>query len=164
MLHISFHSWIHLAKFWPSGGEGRLSCSWSVTKSVIKQKSKALKSFYGKFCRQSSTRNINLDFSLEQLRWLPLKWLILRQNETQGTRLGFPSPPYWVFFTPTLWVCTGVRRSVLYADVRTKFSWIHRFSIFSANFSSLRARWRSAIINFIIIMIILNGCIVLLYC
>ena len=40
------------------------------------------------------TRNINLDFSLEQLRWLPRKWLILRQNETQGTRLGFPSPPY----------------------------------------------------------------------
>ena len=51
-------------------------------------KSKALERYFRKFRRNSKTRNVNLYFFLfEQLRWLPLKWLILRQNETQHTCL-----------------------------------------------------------------------------
>ena len=51
-------------------------------------KSKALELFSQYFVVSSrAQKKINLDFSLEQLRSLPLKWLILFQNETQGTRL-----------------------------------------------------------------------------
>ena len=50
-------------------GGGRLGCSWSVTKSMTRHK--AIKSF-----RKSDTRN----FLLEQIHWLPLKWLILHRN------------------------------------------------------------------------------------
>ena len=74
------------------GGETRLLLERDQKRDQAKKQS--LRIFFGKFCRHSSTRNISLDLSLEQLRWLPLKWLILRQNETQGTRLGFPSPSY----------------------------------------------------------------------
>ena len=70
-----------LTKRW--GGETRLILERDQKRDQAKKQS--LKIFFGKFCSQSSTRNINLDFSLDQLRWLPLKWFILRQNETQGT-------------------------------------------------------------------------------
>ena len=51
-------------------------------------KTKALELFSQYFVVSSrAQKKINLDFSLEQLRSLPLKWLILFQNETQGTRL-----------------------------------------------------------------------------
>ena len=80
-----------LTKGEAGGGGRRLGRSCSVTKSVIKQKNKALDISFAKFCRQSSTRKINLDFSLEQTYSLPLKCLILHQNETQGTHLVFPS-------------------------------------------------------------------------
>ena len=58
----------------------------------------------GKALSRAQLRNINLDFSLEEPRWLPLGWLILRQTK-RGTRLGSPSLPS-EFFTPTLSVCT----------------------------------------------------------
>ena len=48
-------------------------------------------------------------FLLEQLRWLPLKPLILRQKGTQRTCLRLPSLTYWVFI-PAPRVCTGVRQ------------------------------------------------------
>ena len=141
------------------GGETRLLLERDQKRDQAKKQS--LKIFFWQILSSVEHKKHRSRFFTRPTPLVALKWLILRQNETQGTRLGFPSPPYWVFFTPTLRVCTGLRRSVVYADVRTKFSWIHRFS---ANFSSLRARWRSTIINFIIIIIILNGCIVLLYC
>ena len=51
-------------------------------------KSKALELFSQYFVVSSrAQKKINLDFSLEQLRSLPLKWLILFQNERQDTRL-----------------------------------------------------------------------------
>ena len=47
-------------------------------------------------------------FLLQQLRWLPLKPLILRQIGTQRTCLRLPSLTYWVFITAPR-VCTSVR-------------------------------------------------------
>ena len=47
-------------------------------------------------------------FLLEQLRWLPLKPLILRQKGTQRTCLRLPSLTHWIFI-PAPRVCTGVR-------------------------------------------------------
>ena len=48
-----------------------------------------------------------------KVRWLSPKWLISGQNETQNTRLGFPSLPWEVFFTPILRVCTDGKNSVV---------------------------------------------------
>ena len=108
-------------------------------------KSKALELFSQYFVVSSrAQKKINLDFSLEQLRSLPLKWLILFQNETQGTRLWFPSLRYWVFLPlPSQSVRpVGVRS---YPDVITKISRIHRFPIFFSYEAPL-ARGGSAII------------------
>ena len=108
-----YQDFLPSAKFWPSGGRGDKVApgAWPKAWSSKKQ---SLRIVCAIFCRQqSSTKKINLDFSLEQLRWLLLKWLILFQKETQGTRLGFPSLQYWVFFTPTLRVCKAGRRSVV---------------------------------------------------
>ena len=79
------------------GGKGRQGETRLLLRRNQKRdqrKSKALEIVFAKFCRQSSTRKINLDFSFEQICWLPLNWLILRQNEMQGTLLAFPSLPY----------------------------------------------------------------------
>ena len=91
----SFHAWIHLSKFWPvgEGGLGRLGCSWSVTKSVTKQKAKPEKFF---------SENFVLSRNQETSVWIltratPLvapNLVILRQNETQRQCLGLPSLPY----------------------------------------------------------------------
>ena len=78
---ISVYRWIYLSKFWPGLG-GRLT------------------NLSLKFCRKSNTSNFRNRFLLEHLRWLPIKWLILSQNETQCQRLGLPSLPYWRFFYP----------------------------------------------------------------
>ena len=86
------------AKFWPSGRRGDKVAPGARPKAWSSKK-QSLRIVCAIFCRQqSSTKKINLDFSLEQLRWLPLKWLILFQNETQGTRLGFPSLRYWAVY------------------------------------------------------------------
>ena len=81
-------------------GGGRLGFSWSVTKSVAKQKSKLKKFICENFLRNSQAEHTKIlsRFLLQQLRWLPLKWLILSQNETQHTLLEHPSLPYWVFY------------------------------------------------------------------
>ena len=118
--------------------------SWAWPKAWSSKK-QSLRIVFAIFRRQqSSTKNINLDFSLEQLRWLPLKWLIVFQNETQGTRLGFPSLQYWDFLPlPSESVRpVGVR---WYLDVITKLSRIHRFPIFFS-YEALLAREGSAII------------------
>ena len=57
-----------------------------------------------------------------------VKGVIFYRNELHGTRLVFPSLPYWVFFTPTLRVYADGRRSV------------YRFPIFYSYGASLRAR------------------------
>ena len=77
-------------------GGGRLCCSWSVTKSVTKQKAKFKKFICENFLRNSQAEHKKLQsrFLLQQLRWLPFKWLLLSQNETQHTFLGHPSLPY----------------------------------------------------------------------
>ena len=94
------------------------------------KRSQAVEIFPQNFVRQSSARNINLDFSLEQLRWLPLKWLF---------------PPYLlsVFYPyPQSLRTVGVRS---YAHVIIKFSQTHRFPIFYSYGAPLLVRGRSAI-------------------
>ena len=79
------------------GGGERLSFSCSVTKSVIKQNV-----FSAKFCPQWNITNFNLDFSLEHLRWLPQKCLILSSVELNARYTSpFPYPTEFFFFTPT---------------------------------------------------------------
>ena len=71
---------------------GRLGCSWSVTKSVTKQKAKPEKFF---------SENFVLSRNQETSVWIPTratplvapKMVILRQNETQRQCLGLPSLP-----------------------------------------------------------------------
>ena len=137
--------------FWPmvgeggKGGKGRQGETRLLLRRNQKRdqrKSKALEIVFAKFCRQSSTRKINLDFSFEQICWLPLNWLILRQNEMQGTLLTFPSLLYWVFLPLPSASVRMVFRA--YAEVITKFSRIHRFPIFFSNGAPLRARCTDA--------------------
>ena len=70
---------------------GRAHCSWSVTKSVIKQKEYNI--FSQNFFRQSKTTNI-LIFHLSKLT---LKWLILS---------GIPYPTYFLLplFLPSWFI------------------------------------------------------------
>ena len=77
------------------GGETRLLLERDQQRDQAK--SKALS--------RAQLRNINLDFSLEQPRWLPLEWLILRQTKRKvHVWVSLPYPTE--FFTPTLSVCT----------------------------------------------------------
>ena len=99
-----------------------LECDQRRDQAIIK----ALKIYFRKFCRKSKTRNFNLDFYLNNSDGscpvpllffsLPLKWLILRQNETQRTRLGLPSISDWVFY-PYPQSCTD--------GLTTGVSWRH---------------------------------------
>ena len=110
---ISFHSWINLLKILTKRGGGRLGCSWSVAKSVTKHKAlKSLSNLLAKMLSRVGHKKLQSTFLLVQMRRLPLKWLILRQNETQPTSLGLSSLPYWVFFTPIPRVSTDVRSGV----------------------------------------------------
>ena len=75
-------------------GGGRLGCSWSVTKSVTKHKAlKSLSNLLAKMLSQVGHKKLQSTFLLVQMRRLPLKWLILRQNETKTTSLGLSSLP-----------------------------------------------------------------------
>ena len=131
--------------FWPMVGEGGKGRQGETrlplrrNQKCDQRKSKALEIVFAKFCRQSSTRKINLDSSFEQICWLPLNWLILRQNEMQGTLLAFPSLLYWVSLPLPSASVRMVFRA--YAEVITKFSRIHslRFPIFFSNRAPLRA-------------------------
>lgn len=60
-------------------GRGRLGCSQSVTKHKA---IKILKYLFAKMLSQVGHKKLQSGFLLAQIRWLPLKWLILRQNET----------------------------------------------------------------------------------
>ena len=79
---------------------------------------------------RAQLRHINLDFSLEQPRWLPLGWLILRQTKRKvHVWVSLPYPPS---FLPLLWASV---RTVFraHADVVTmffKFFRTHSFPIF----------------------------------
>ena len=127
---------------------GRLGCSWSVTKSVTKQKAKPEKFFSENFVL---SRNQETSFWI-LTRATPLvapKMVILRQNETQRQCLGLPSLPCEVFLLlPPQSVRADGRT---YVDVITKFSAIDRFPYsftylrYGAPLRALRVRGRSAI-------------------
>ena len=89
------------------GGRGETRLLLERDQKRDQAKSKALEISSSKFCHQLSTRKINLDFSLEQTRWLNIKMV-----DFGPKRNAFP--PYWVFFfTPTLRVCIDGRRSMV---------------------------------------------------
>ena len=77
-------------------GGGRLGCSWSVTNSVTKHKTiKSLRNLFVKMLTEVGHKKLQSRCLLVQIRWSPLKWLILPQNnETQRTCLGLTSLPY----------------------------------------------------------------------
>ena len=118
-------------------GGGRLGFSWSVTKSVAKQKAKLKKFICENFLRNSQAEHTKIQsrFLLQQLRWLPLKWLILSQNETQHTLLEHPSLPYWVFYPYS----QSLYGRQTYAIVITKFSGIGRLPFCISYCATLRA-------------------------
>ena len=103
------------------GGEGGETRSHRESDQKRDQaKSKALEIYFRTFCRKLNTKKLQSTVLLEQLRWLPLKWLILRQNETQRSYLGLPILPYWGFY-PYSQSLYG-RTRYAHADVITKFS------------------------------------------
>ena len=103
-------------------GGGRLDCSWSVTEHKA---IKSLRNLFAKMLSSVGHKKLQTRFFLVQICWLPLKWLILRQNETRRTCLGLTSLPYWVFLP----LHPESVRTVIqaYTDVITKFSGINRF-------------------------------------
>ena len=107
-------------------GGGRLGCSWSVIKSVTKHKAlKSLCNLFAKMLSYVGHKKLQSTFLLVQMRRFPLKWLILRQNETQRTTLGLSSLPYWIFLPLFPESVRTVVRA--YAEAITKFSGIDRF-------------------------------------
>ena len=135
-----------LTKVGGGGGE-RLGFSWSVTKAWPST-SKALEISSAKFCRQSSTRKINLEFFTRADPFVPPKMADFAPQRNLRYTSGFPFLPYRVFLPlPLESVRTvGVRS---YADVITNFFRIHRFPqvllISGASLRALRARGRSTI-------------------
>ena len=71
--------------------------------------------------------------------WLPLKWLILCQNETQRSYLGLPLLPYWGFY-PYSQSLYG-RTRYAHADVITKFSGMDRLPNCLSNGTPLVSRF-----------------------
>ena len=103
------------------GGEGGETRSYRESDQKRDQaKSKALEIYFRTFCPKSNTKKLQSTVLLAQLRWLALKWLILRQNETQRSYLGLPILPYWGFY-PYSQSLYG-RTRYAHADVITKFS------------------------------------------
>ena len=100
------------------GGETRVvNCSWSLSKSVTKQKAK-LKKFISENFPLSRTQETSIQIFARETQSVVPKWLILRQNETQHVRLDSPFYPTG-FFTPTPRVCAD---SLSYSYAVTKFS------------------------------------------
>ena len=93
-------------------GEGRLGCSWSVTKRAIKQKAEPQNIFSQNFVVSRALETSIYIFHSSNSRWLPLMWLIWKQNARYKTAIPFPT--LLSFFTPTRSVCTdglsGVHR------------------------------------------------------
>ena len=75
------------------GGRGETRLLLERDQKRDQAKSKGLEISFANCCHQLSTRTINPDFSLEQTHWLPLKWLILRQNET----LSYPTEFFYTY-------------------------------------------------------------------
>ena len=105
-------------------------------------KMQSLRNLFPKVLSQVEHKVLQSRLLLEQLRSLPLTWLILHQNETERTCLWLPSPPQWVFYP---YCRSSVRPSGLraYADVITKFSGIDRFPFsfkYRATLGTLGAR------------------------
>ena len=75
------------------GGRGETRLLLERDQKRDQAKSKGLEISSANCCHQLSTRTINPDFSLEQTHWLPLKWLILRQNET----LSYPTEFFYTY-------------------------------------------------------------------
>lgn len=86
-----------------------LGCSWSVTKKRDQAKKQSVTNLFPKILSLFEHKKLQCRSLLEQHWWLPLKWLSLRENETQRTCLRLPSLPYSEFVTRTPRVCTGVR-------------------------------------------------------
>ena len=98
-------------------GETRLFLE-SVTKNVTKPQKLITENFVVTQTQETWSKNFT--------GWLPLRWLVLRQNETQRTYHGFLSLHCSVFLPLTP---ESVRAGDVwaYADVITKFSGIDRF-------------------------------------
>ena len=111
--------------------------SWSVTTSVAKQKTKLKKFICENFPRNSQAEHTKIQsrFLLQQLPWLPLKWIILSQNVTQHTLLEHPSLPYWVFYPYS----QSLYGRQTYANVISKFSGIGRLPFSISYWATLRA-------------------------
>ena len=102
----------------------------------------SLRNLFPKVLSQVEHKVLQSRLLLEQLRSLPLTWLILHQNETERTCLWLPSLPQWVFYP---YCRSSVRPSGLraYADIITKFSGIDRFPFsfkYRATLGTLSAR------------------------
>ena len=90
-----------------------------------------------KFCGQPSTRNINLDFSLKQLRLTAPKVFNFAPKPNARYPSGIPFPTL-LSFAP---LPSASARTVFwaYADLMTKFSRIHRLPISFSYRTLLRA-------------------------
>ena len=122
------------------GGEGGETRSYRESDQKLDQaKSKALEIYFRTFCRKSNTKKLQSRVLLEEMCWLPLKWLILCQNETQRSYLGLPLLPYWGFYPYSQSLYGRTRYS--HADVITKFSGMDRLPDCLSNGTPLVSRF-----------------------
>ena len=119
-------------------GGGRLGCSWSVTNSETKHKTiKSLRNLFVKMLTEVGHKKLQSRCLLVQIRWLPLKRLILRQNnETQRTH--FRTLLSFLLLLPES-VRTDGTVVWVYADAITKFSGIDEFPFFIPSHDSCGA-------------------------
>ena len=115
-------------------------CPPVVTNSVTKHKTiKSVRNLFVKMLTEVGHKKLQSRCLLVEIRWLPLKWLILRQNnETQRTH-------FRTLLSFLLLLPESVRTVVwVYADVITKFSGIDEFPFSIPSHDSCGAPLRAA--------------------
>ena len=128
---ISFHAWIDLSKFWPAlWGGASLGCSWSVTKSVSKQKAKScLEIYFPKFRRfVTDTVNFNLDFhSSNSVGCTQSGWFCAKTKRNVDVWDYLPYLAEFSYLTPKEW--TGGRTLTSYPNVLVSIGFHFRLGI-----------------------------------
>ena len=71
-----------------------------VVLEVLPGEKHSFRNLFPKILWQIKHKKIQSRFLLEQLRWLPLKGLFLRQDETRRTCLGLPYPTEFLSLLP----------------------------------------------------------------